>query len=79
MLLFPNCKAFPEVKSDPHYLLKIPQLCRSQATVKKIEIMIYCIVCLPVQELKHVQVTFVHTLSPTNEKLTGARTMKLHR
>jgi len=37
---FPNCKAFPEATSDPHYLLKIPQLCRSQATVKRMEVMI---------------------------------------
>jgi len=33
----PDCRSFPEATSDPHYLLKFPQLCRSQATVKKIE------------------------------------------
>ena len=37
---FHDCKAFPEATSDPHYLSKLPQLCRSQATVKKIEVII---------------------------------------
>lgn len=34
---FPDCKTFPEATTDPHYLLKVPQLCRSQATVKQIK------------------------------------------
>ena len=32
---FPDCKTFPEATTDPHYLLKVPQLCRSQATACK--------------------------------------------
>ena len=34
---FPDCKTFPEATTDPHYLIKVPQICRSQATVKQIK------------------------------------------
>ena len=36
-LYFSDCKALPEATTDVHYLLKIPQLSRSQATIKKLE------------------------------------------
>ena len=36
-LYFSDCQALPAATSDVHYLLKIPQLSRSQATIKKLE------------------------------------------
>ena len=39
-MFFPDCTSLPIATSDPHYLLQLVQLSRTQSTVKEISITI---------------------------------------